>query len=70
MEHLKEMKSMLTDRAMWQLENNFDKTCTKQMGQIIDMIKDLSEAIYYCTIVKSMQEGGGEAAAHMPPAAK
>jgi hypothetical protein len=27
----------------------------KELGEAIDMIKDLSEAIYYCTIVKSME---------------
>ena len=27
----------------------------KELGEAIDMIKDLSEAIYYCTITKSME---------------
>ena len=29
---------------------------TEELGDAIDMIKDLSEAIYYCTITKSMEE--------------
>ena len=29
---------------------------TKELGEAIDMIKDLSEAIYYCTITKAMEE--------------
>lgn len=27
---------------------------TKEMGEVIDMIKDLEEAIYYCTITEAM----------------
>ena len=29
---------------------------TKEMGEVIDMIKDLEEAIYYCTITEAMNE--------------
>ena len=29
---------------------------TKEMGEAIDMIKDLEEAMYYCTIIKAMEE--------------
>ena len=29
---------------------------TKEMGEVIDIIKDLEEAIYYCTITKAMQK--------------
>ena len=29
---------------------------THELGAAIDMIKDLEEAIYYCTIVESMEE--------------
>ena len=32
---------------------------TKEMGEVIDIIKDLEEAIYYCTITKAMQEKAG-----------
>lgn len=28
----------------------------KQLGQAVDMVKDLAEAIYYCTITESMQK--------------
>lgn len=33
---------------------------TKELGEAIDMIKDLSEAIYYCTITESMEENKKE----------
>lgn len=29
---------------------------TKELGEAVDMIKDLSEAIYYCTVTKAMEE--------------
>ena len=29
---------------------------TKELGEAIDMIKDLSEAIYYCTITEAMEK--------------
>lgn len=32
----------------------------KELGEAIDMIKDLSEAIYYCSIVKAMDESEKE----------
>jgi hypothetical protein len=33
---------------------------TKELGEVIDMIKDLSEAIYYCSIIKAMEENEKE----------
>jgi hypothetical protein len=27
---------------------------TKELGEAIDMIKDLEEAIYYCTVTEAM----------------
>lgn len=35
---------------------SLDKVDTKELGQAIDMVKDLSEAIYYCTITDSMEK--------------
>lgn len=31
-----------------------------ELGEVIDMIKDLEEANYYCTVVKAMEEGSEE----------
>jgi hypothetical protein len=28
---------------------------TKELGEAIDMIKDLEEAIYYCTVTEAMR---------------
>ena len=35
---------------------------TKELGEAIDMLKDLEEAIYYATITKAMNEPTGEKA--------
>lgn len=55
MEQLKHMKEMLTSCVEGQL-THLDTVDTKELGEAIDMIKDLSEAIYYCTITKAMEE--------------
>ena len=55
MEMLKNMKSILVAQAQSQM-GNLQNTDTKELGEVIDMIKDLEEAIYYCTIVKAMEE--------------
>jgi hypothetical protein len=34
---------------------HLDTVDTKELGEAIDMIKDLSEAIYYCTITEAME---------------
>ena len=35
---------------------HLEQVDTKELGEVIDMIKDLSEAIYYCTITEAMEE--------------
>lgn len=57
MEQLKHMKEMLTSCVQGQL-SHLDTVDTKELGEAIDMIKDLSEAIYYCTVTKAMDEQG------------
>lgn len=58
-EDLKTMKTQLMGCIQSQM-GQLDKTDTKEMGQAIDMVKDLSEAIYYCTITEAMQKGKQE----------
>lgn len=56
-EELKTMKTQLMGCVQGQL-GNLQAVDTKQLGEAIDMIKDLSEAIYYCTITESMEKAG------------
>lgn len=55
MEKLKSMKDSLVACAQAQM-GNLQNVDTKELGEAIDMIKDLEEAIYYCTITKAMEE--------------
>lgn len=55
MERLKSMKDTLMTTVQAQM-GNLQDVCTEELGEAIDMIKDLSEAIYYCTITEAMDE--------------
>ena len=58
-EAMKQMKTNIMHCVEGQMDNLKDVN-TKQLGEAIDMIKDLSEAIYYCTITQSMQKAEEE----------
>lgn len=55
MERLKMMKENLMSAIQSEM-GHLDKVDTKELGEAIDMIKDLSEAMYYCSIVKAMED--------------
>ena len=61
MERLKHMKECLMCCLEAQM-NRLDEVDAKEMGEVVDMVKDLEEAIYYCTITKAMEgkEKSGE----------
>jgi hypothetical protein len=54
-EALKTMKTQLMSCVQGQL-GDISKIDAHELGEAIDMIKDLSEAIYYCTITDSMEK--------------
>jgi hypothetical protein len=56
MENLKKMKECLIGVAENQVYGNIDKVNAEELGEVMDMIKDLSEAVYYCTITESMEK--------------
>ena len=55
MEQLKAMKEQLTSIVQGQLVHA-DSVDTKELGEAVDMIKDLAEAIYYCSITEAIDE--------------
>lgn len=57
MERLKAMKSMLMSCAEGQM-THLEEVDAEELGEVIDMIKDLEEAIYYCTVVEAMKGEG------------
>ena len=58
-EALKTMKEQLMSCVQGQL-GNLQRVNAKQLGEAIDMIKDLSQAIYYCTITEAMEKSEKE----------
>ena len=54
-EALKMMKEQLMSCVQGQL-GDISKVDAHELGEAIDMIKDLAEAIYYCTITESMEK--------------
>ena len=65
MERLKHMKEMLMGCVEGEM-THLDRVDTKELGEAIDMIKDLAEAIYYCTITESMEKGDKEKEKYYP----
>ena len=55
MERLEMMKETLMSAVQAQMAN-LQNVDTKELGEAIDMIKDLAETMYYCTITEAMEE--------------
>lgn len=58
-EQMKYMKETLMNCVQGQL-GDLASVDAEELGEAVDMIKDLSEAIYYCTITESMEKGEKE----------
>ena len=58
-ERLKHLKDCLLCCIESQM-NHLGDVDAEELGEAIDMLKDLEEAIYYTTITEAMNEGGGE----------
>jgi hypothetical protein len=58
MEKLKYMKAKLVDCIEKEINGNLEYTNAQELGEAVDMVKDLSEAIYYCTITEAMEDKG------------
>ena len=54
LEHMKDILICAVEHEI----NNLENANCKELGEAIDMIKDLEEAIYYCTITEAMGENG------------
>ena len=58
MERLKHIKETLLGCIEGQM-SHLDTVDTEELGDVVDMVKDLEEAIYYRTITKAMEEKSG-----------
>ena len=54
MERLKHMKESLMCCLEAQM-NRLEEVDAKEMGEVVDMVKDLEEAMYYHTVTKAME---------------
>ena len=59
LERIKSLKETLMSQLESQ-KGNLDCVDAKEMGEVVDMVKDLSEAEYYCTVTKAMTESKDE----------
>lgn len=55
-ENMHKMVETLTECAKCEIDKGVNEVNTKEMGEVIDMIKDLNTAIYYAKISKAMDE--------------
>ena len=55
MKQYEAIKEQLVSIVQGQM-NNLHNTDAKELGEVVDMIKDLEEAIYYCTITEAMNK--------------
>ena len=58
MEQLYQIKAILMNSIQNQL-SNLDQADTHELGEVIDMIKDVSEAMYYCSMVETNSKKKG-----------
>lgn len=57
MERLKRMKETLTSIVENQvMGGDLTRVDAKELGEVVDMVKDLAEAIYYCTVTEAMED--------------
>ena len=56
LEHMKDVLICAVEHEI----NNLENANCKELGEAIDMIKDLEEAIYYYTITEAMGENGNK----------
>lgn len=55
METLKNIKEQLVAQVQGQM-GDLRKVDAKELGEVIDMIKDLSKTMYYCSIIEAMED--------------
>lgn len=60
MEELKTMKQQFISAVQGELARGINKVDAHEMGEVVDMIKDLSEAIYYCSVTDAMDKSSQE----------
>lgn len=58
MEHLKKIRCKLVNCIYEELEHNWENIDINELGEVVDMIKDIEKSIYYESIVEAMEKDG------------
>lgn len=66
MEQLRNIEQCLIGTVQGQM-GDLKKVNAKEMGEVIDMIKDLEEAMYYCSIIEAMDKTKEKEEHQQPP---
>lgn len=53
LKHIKETLMCAVESQMY----NLAEVDAEELGEVVDMIKDIEEALYYCSVVEAMEEG-------------
>ena len=56
MEHLKKIKECMVEEVYEQLNHNLEHVDTHELGEAIDMIKDIYTSLYYCSVIEAMEK--------------
>ena len=68
MHRLEQIKETLLNTIQSHMNQGLSNIDTKELGEAIDMLKDMEQAMYYCSIVKAMKENKEEEKySHMRP---
>ena len=59
MHQLESIKECLINQVHAQLAH-IDQVDTEELGEVVDMIKDIAKAEYYCTVVEAMEKSNEE----------
>lgn len=54
--HIHEMIEKLAECSKMELEKGIENVDTKEMGEVAEMLNELCEAEYFCTLTKAMKE--------------
>lgn len=70
MHDLKYINDRLIEKVRDVVSGDLESICTAQLGEVIDMIKDMTQAIYYHTITEAMGKNEKNPVSTVAPPAK
>ena len=62
LEHIRDTLLTCVEKQLLSL----DDVDAEELGEVVDMVKDMEEAIYYCTVTKAMKNYKDEGEQHYP----